>query len=408
MSRFRFYLKPFNEDGTYQSDFIEITQDVQKLGNIGQQLDNTTYGVGIFRNSSFSFTLLNSEGLYSEADTLRSIFKYKKADSIIKVTWDQKDFDNICGFTNPQMLLTDEVEIYRGLLSDVSARSDIDDQTIQFTCLGFESLFDREVVPIADISNGDTVSSVIFECLDQTIITEQLTVDVSNINVDLDTTIDDISSLETKTVKEALEELLLLSNSILKVENLTVYVRSRDADASLSKTFYGQAAINGVEDIIDLKNLRDGYNRLFNYWNWEETTIIARDTSSVNKYGVKKNTIKSDLIAPSSTSKIESILGASRDEFSFPKTELELVTPMTYDNLELVLSNRVKIDYPTIYVPADNNPLPRYGLNTSLYGQSVYPYGIWPATITTTDSFKIIGKKLDTSKETITFLLRKI
>lgn len=408
MSRYRVFIKQFDTNGDYVSDFTEITDDVQKIGSINQQLDNTTYGVGIFRNSNFKFVLKNDNGFYSEADTLRSIFKYKRDDSIIRITWDQKEYDNICGFTNPQMFLTEEVEIYRGLLADVSSKSDIDDQTVNFTCLGFESLFDRVVTPYSLISNGDNISDIIFTCLNQTFITDQLTVDLSNISVGLDTAIDDKTSLENKTVKEALEELLLLSNSVLKIENLTVYVRNRDPDPLLSKTFHGQASITGVEDIIDIKNFRDGQNRLLNFWTWKDTNLIARDTSSVDKYGVRKRQITSELVSAASTAKIEGILETNRDEFSFPKTEMELTVPLTYTNLDLVLSNRVAVNYPTIYVPADSNPLPRYGVNTSLYGQSVYPYGIWPVTISPTDNFKIMSKKIDTANETITFLLRKI
>jgi hypothetical protein len=126
VSRFRVYLKQFDEDGNYLADFTEITRDVSNLGSLSQQLDNTEYGIGVFRNSGFTLKMRNDEGLYSEADTLKSIFKFKRSDSIVKITWDFRDYDLITGFFYAgEEVLTEEVEIFRGLIADVSSSSDI-------------------------------------------------------------------------------------------------------------------------------------------------------------------------------------------------------------------------------------------------------------------------------------------
>lgn len=394
------------ESGEYEADFTELTSDTQKVGSISQQIDNTDFGVGIFRNSNFSFTLKNDKGLYSNVDTLRSIFAYKRTDSIVKITWDFKDYENICGFTTAQMPITPEVEVYRGLLTEISQASDIEDQSITFSCLGFESLFDREIVPYSSITNGDNISDIIFDCLNQASITSLLTVDAGNISVGNDIAIDTKDSLENRTVKEALTDLLYLTNSVLVIKDQIVYVRNRDVDAALSHTFYGQASTAGVENIISIKGFRDGFNRLFNFWTWKDTSLVSQDNTSVDTNGVYKNEIESQLIDAASTAKIQSILDANKNEFAFPKTEFTIDAPLDYDTLALEILNKVNVDYPNVYVPADSNPLPRYG--QVRYGEFVYPYGIFPVSISSVDNYKILGKKIDTSKSIISFLIRKV
>lgn len=407
MSRFRVYLKQFDENGAYVSDFTEITRDVSSLGALSQQLDNTDYGIGVYRNSGFSITMRNDAGTYGEADTLKSVFKYKRSDSIIKITWDFRDYDLICGFFSPGAeVLTEEVEIFRGLISEVSSSSDIMSQDVKFQVLGYETLFEREVVPYDDITNGDNISDILYTILNQTKITSLLTVDALNISVGVDNAIDDKTSLENKTVKEVLDRLLFVSNSVLKIVGTTVYISNRDETASDQYAFYGQASNLGLENIINIKKFRDGLNRTFNFWAWEETALFAQDLTSVGKYGVIKNTIKDEVISDSSTAKITAILEDNRDEFSFPLQEFELDTPVNYETLELNLLDKVSVDYPTVYTPADNNPLPRYGVD--VYEDPVYPFEQWSLNISNADRFKIISKRIDTSKSVITFGLRKV
>ncbi len=402
------YLKQFVSEGVYADDFTEITRDTLKFGNISQQLDNTDYDIGVLRNGGLTITMRNDEGKYGEADTLKSVFKFKRSDSIIKITWDFRDYDLIAGFFSPgEEPLTDEVEIFRGLITEVSSASDIREQDVVFSVLAFETLFEREIVPIDAISDGDDVSEILFTILDQAKITDLLTVDVGNISVGLDTAIDLKESLENKTVKEALEELLFISNSVLRIEDSVIYVTDRSESVDTEHEFFGQASINGIENVIAIKAFRDGLNRTFNFWGWENSSLFSRDTSSVDKYGVLKHTIASDLIELASTSKIQSILDSNKTSFAFPKTEFQLETPVNYETLALNLLDKVSVDYPTVYTPADNNPLPRYGQN--FYDSSaVYPFEQWSLNISSVDRFKILAKRIDPMKSTMIFTLRKV
>lgn len=414
MARFRIYLKTFDTEGEYQSDFIEITRDVVKIGAITQILDNTEYDIGIYRNSNCKITVRNDHGKYLEPDGLRSIFPFKRTGSIVKITWDIRDYDLCVGFFKAgEELLGHEITIFEGLLDEVPASSSIVDQSVEFTILGFESLFDKVLVPFGDIvdlgddfMNPDTMSDVIYKCLNQPFITNILIVDSDNINPALDPRVDEKDSLEDKTVRAALSEILLACNSVLYIKDRAIYVTSRAASNDIKYQFYGQASVNGLENIIDIKNYRDGLNRTFNYWAWRETSFFSQEISSVEKFGILRKELSLDLVTAISPDNIQAILDENRTEFGVPKPEFDLETPISYESLDLFHLDRVSIDYPTIFVPADNNPLPRYGQN--IYGAARYPYGQWSLTLDPLDNFKIQSRKIDPAKQTITFGMRKI
>lgn len=409
MGRLRVYLKTFDSTGAYDADFTEITDDVMSIGKVSQKLDNSEYDVGILRNSSMNLKIRNDQGTYSEAGARKSIFVFKRIDSIIKITWDGRLYPPKAGFFKAYSgVLGGETEVFKGLLTEVSSVSNIQEQSIDFTIQGFESLFSRVSVPYGSISNGDNISDVIYACLNQSAITDLLTVSLSNITPDNDYVIDDKSDLENKTVEEALKSgLLLSSNSVLYIENDIVYVTDRDAySASVEYSFFGQASTSGIENIIDIKKYREGINRVFNFITWPETSLSSSDATSQETYGIRKKEVSTALISTGSTSKIQTVLDAVKTEFKDPKVEFEMTAPLNYGTVALKLRSRVDIDYPTIYRSADGNPIPRWG--QVVWGSFQYPIGQWTLTIGTDKNFKVMGKSIDLLKETITFSLREI
>lgn len=407
MARWRVYVKPFGEDGEYLSDYIEVTKDVASLGSPKQGIDNTEFDIGVVKNSGFNITLRNDHGKYSDVTELRSIFRTTRKNSLIKITWDIRSYDLIAGFFSVgEEVLGGEYVVFEGLINEVTSVSNISAQQATFSVLGFESLLNEIEVPYSSISNGQNLSAVIYALLNQAPFNERVTVSLSNITPGTDLAIDDKTSLENKSVGQVLKDLLLIANSVLYIKSGTVYVTSRDASSTLMFTFYGQAS-RSIENVINIPKYRDGMNRVFNLWQWEETSSVARDTTSITRYGVKPKAMRNELIADASTSKIATILEANRDEFSFPKVELELETPIWYDTLALNILDKVNIDYPTIYIPFDGGDLPRYGLDY-YDGTARYPYEQWSLTLNTDTYFKIMSRKLDVTKQTITFGLREV
>lgn len=402
--QYRVYIKPFDDTGVYLEDFIEVTKDVVSISDITQKIDSSEFDVGIIRNSGVNIVLRNELGLYSDVSYLTSIFKFKRKNSIVKLTWTIQDSPNYCGFTTcGEALLGEEIILFEGVLNEISSSVDISKQQITFQILGYESLLDEIETPFSSISNGDNLSDVILEMLNQSPFNTLVTVSALNINVGFDTTIDVKDSLETNTVGENLKNVLLAANSVLYITDNVVYVAPREETVDLKFSFYGQAAIVGIENIINIPKFRDGLNRTFNYWVWPDTDIISKDVSSITLYGALKKEFGIDIIT--NDTKRANILEANREEFSFPKAELDLETPLLYETWALNILDKVQVDYPTVYSPADNNPLPRYG--AVVYGTSRYPYGQFTLTIDSSRRFKILSKKLNKKKNTILFTLRE-
>lgn len=408
MSQVRVYINTFDEGGDYTS-FQDVTSDVdaRSIPSITQKLGNNDYDVGLYRNSNLSLFFRNDHGKFSEVGVFQSIFVNKRIDSLVKVTWQLGSEAPICGVAIcGEAQLGPEVNIFYGLLNDTTSTQNIKDQRIKFSIQGLESIFDRVETNFSSLSVSDNISTTIYKLLNQTSITSLMTVDQANISVDIDQVPDNLTDLEETTVREALELLLEAGNAVLyvSVEDQTVYVKPRTASASVDLTLYGQASSNGIENILDINNIRTGLNRTFNFLKWEDTTLVAKDETSVQQNGVRKKEI--DLSIITDTTKRTNILESYRDEFSTPKQELTVSTYFTYESINSFLLDRVVVDYPTVFESAPESNLPIYG--AAVYGQDRYPLGQWSLTIPTTKNFKILGRKVNLKNETITYELREI
>ena len=242
MSRFKVYIKPFKSNGDYADSYIDVSSDtdVQSIGSIKESIDQDEFEVGLFKFNQFRIVLNNIQGKYSDVGEPNTIFAHKRNDSLIKITWQIENDIVQCGTAvcgDPK--LSEELTIFVGLLNDASLALDISNQKLNFQALGLESIFDRVEVNYASLSNGDTISEAIYTILNQTAITNLLTVSSLNIDPDTNVIIDDKSNLENTTVKEALNDLLFIGNAVLYTKDQIVYVQNRDATVSVGATFYG-------------------------------------------------------------------------------------------------------------------------------------------------------------------------
>lgn len=404
MSHFKVYMKIFKKNGTYEADFRDITDFVEKIGDISIDTDSSEFQIGVYRNSNVSITLDNKSGIFSDVGEPTSIFKYKRASSIIKITYEIQNDGPWCGTAIcGDEFLSEEVEIFKGLVNDDSALEAVKDENVNFSLLGFESLFEQEIVPFSSISIGDNISDIIYASLNQATITNYLTISMSNILPGLDQAVDAVTSLENSSVKDALDTLLFLSNSVLYIQNDTVYVKNRNPSATLEYTFYGQASQVGTENIIDIKNISSGLQRTFNYITWKDAGLAFAVNSSIHLNGKKIQEIDSDLFTD--LVKRRNILQAIATEFGQKKHEFDLSTPLDYGTLDLQLLDKINIDYPTITIAWENNPLPICG--ATICGVGVLPRGLWALTINSARRYKILKKTISTSKQMLTYKLRE-
>jgi len=409
-----FYIKPFIAADTYASEFTEVTGDVSRngIGSISQYVDSSEYDVGVFRYSTLRLNLRNDHGKYSAPGELGSIFSYKRANSIVKITWEPLAHGIYCGFfalgVGGPHYCSGEITIFEGLLNDEASNSDINDQEINFTVMGYESFLSQMEVPYSSLANGDTASEILYTILNQAPLTDHVTVSQSNIVAAVDTIYDDVSQFENKTVLQAVKIILNSANSIMRIDlSKVLYVAGRDASSDTQASFYGQASELGVENIVNIQAVKSGQNRIINYLPWKDSTEVASDTSSIAIYGIRRpNSDMSDDGVTDST-KRNTILAALVTEFAYPQREFTLVTRLTPDVAALELLDKVQVDYPTIYFPTDEqDSIPFYG--SASYEIDTYPDSLFTLTIDAEERYKIISKQINVKSETMSLDLRRV
>lgn len=404
---FRVYINPFDDDGNY-TGFVDVSKYVNltSLSDITQDIDSTEYQLGVFRYPNLQLKLDNKSGKFSDVENVQSIFRFRRADSQVKVTYSLMNEGPYCGVAicgGENAYLSEEVQLYVGLINDESFSTSVRNQDVTVKVLGFESVFSRAVVPFSALSNGMLISDAIYAILNQVAVTKLLTVNEANIVPDLDLAIDDVSDFETMTVKEALDKLLVTSNSVLYIRDQVIYVSNRDATAAVQATFYGQAAIAGAEEVADIKELKNGVAKVFNFITWASTNLSNADADSVTRYGVRKLELDYGFITDSG--KRVTIMANIAAEFASAKQEFTLVVPINYNRLALKLLDRIIVDYPTVYLQGEE-PVPVCGVFE--YGVAVLPEALWSLTITTDENYKIVSKKIVPRAGTIEFKVRKI
>ena len=298
MSQLRVYINPKDDTGVF-TGFQEVTEDVasESISNIVQIIDNDEYDVGLFNYNSFSLKFNNQDGKYSDVDNVNSIFRFRRGGSKIQFRWQVQVFDSICGIAEcGKALISPEITVYDGILNDDATRLDIDDQQVTFRVLSSDSIFEETETNFSSLSAGDLFSDAIFTVMNQTKITDLMTISSGNITVGLDLMMDTVADFENTTVKEALDILLFGSNSVLFVRDNVVFVKPRDGGSVSQFTFRGQASNEGIEDIIDITDISAGRNNVFNFWTWRDTTLFASDSASITANGLRKKEIDFDPI----------------------------------------------------------------------------------------------------------------
>lgn len=405
------FIKTFDANGDVQSDFTEYTQDVllTGLGSISKSLDITEFDIGIFRSSNFNITFDNTSGRYNDAGDLNSIFPFRRSNSILRVTWRKSDQNATTSFSTAGSIINatmaPNVVLFEGLINDKNLKFDAKDQSLKFTVLGKENIFNEVDVDISEFENGDNLSDVLFTILNKPTITQLLTVNNGNIAPGVDVPLDDKTEFENQTVREVLDTILKLTNSTLRIQNDTIFISNRDPSITTQFQFFNQNSTLGLENIIDLTNISNGLRRTFNFFTYRDTSEVAQDTGSIARVGVQRREIGNQSVTQ--VSSITSILQSFLTEFSQPRQELDITTELNYDTLDLELLDRVTIDYPSAYVePAPQSVLPIVG--EAVLGDAVLPSGTFNFVTSPANPYKIISQRINLRKNEVTFGLRRI
>jgi hypothetical protein len=405
MSRFRVYLKTWNLTGTAWDVETEITDDVDinSISSISESSDSSEYDVGVFKYSNFTLKVNNVDGVYSDVGSIRSIFVYTRRNSRVRITWDFGDDITQCG----NALCGDEFaviekDIFYGILNDESTQLNVQDNFINFQVRGLDSFADDKIVPVGFAPTSTKASDIITALAAE--ITAQGGPVTTQITINHDTTLDNYSSLVGKTLKEAFDELLLITKSVLFPYGDELYILPIDLGDPSVKTFYGQGSENGIEDVQSITGVKNGLNKTFNNWNWEGTALNANDSASIAKYGTRTKELSLD--TATTTTPRDEILDRLNAEYKLPRQELSITVPMSYENLLIKITDIIRIDYPIVYRPTLGTNIPIYGV--AIYGEDAYPEGDFSFSILDTSDQVVLARKLNIKNQTITFKVRKV
>lgn len=398
--RIRVLVTPLHYDGIY-GDVIDITKDVDvtafvkdNIGSIKTEIDNGDYDIGVFTFGSIKLSCYNDEGRFAVPEDPRSLFKYKRDLTQVKIIY--LDADNV------------RTTIFEGLINEDTTRDedlpddDITSGMVRFRVLSLDSIFRHVEVAGGAIATGISLSDAIKQILNTTAITRVLNFDANNIAVDTDVPIDNGEYFTAKTVKEALDELLLAANAVLLIDaNKNIIVTPRTETETVHRFYAPHDPLNRG-DILEIKGYNSGLHRCFSAVEVNETEVI--DQPSIDDYGYRQKSISLDFI--DNTDNEETIGQAVLDEFHTPRLECEVKLPLA-DSAQCRLRDQVVLDYPLRVIPPGGQDYVTT-VNTFIAGQSHANRVSGSIEISPKVRWKIIGIRLNTRNLTTQLKLRQI
>jgi hypothetical protein len=368
------------------------TIDISNRANLGevsplkQEIDQGNYEIGVFNYGSVNITLNNFDGKFNERSMdARSIFPWYRDRAKVDIYFIDSE--------------SSETISFRGLIADKATRQNLNNQTVTFTLLSLDSIFQQVDIIPGTIVNGTTFSEAFGILLNIPFITTILNYSSSNINPTLDLTIDDGSYFDRSILKPTLNDLLLAANSVLYIDDdKNIIVDSRDENSNTPHEFFHNDQFK--RDNIDSINLfNNGLHRMFN--SVVINDVEAKNNESINEFAVRQKT--SSLSFITSETKSEQIAQSLLSKFGLPQTEFELTTS-TEIAKDIVMLDRVVVDYRPIIKQFGSEYVALY--ETDEYEKVHYPYELGDITLNPNVLYKTIGIFKDVSKFRTTIKLR--
>ena len=387
--------------------------DAASVGNLTEALDFNSVNIGVFRNSSISLKMNNELGTFSQGGKAGSVFTQARDRTLVRILYKEAVNSAKTGFATAGSLqnayMSPEQTVFLGVIAEKGTKESADQSTVTFQVLSIDSLLDK-----ADaVSSGtpDLFANIVANLntdpyRNYATATSNTVVNGLDLEFNLAT---GVGFDQFKDARAAVNELLSISNSFLKLRffedtnTATTILTSRRPDTTtIVKRFYGPNSTLGVENIIAVNNENPGFNRVFNSFSFGDGQKSIQDSVSVSRYGLNSKTLSSTFLTDGDTQ--ISVLNNYMQEFSSPRQELDLIVPLSYDNLSLELLDVVTIDYPGRFEESDLE-VTRYGFG--VYGTSKYARALESRSYSQNQLFKVYEKKINFKNDQITLKLRE-
>lgn len=388
-TRYRVYFTPKTNLETY-GDEVEVSEWVRSnLGEITRSIDSAEYSIGVFTYADLTLVLDNSEGVFNDPNDSRSMFKYSRDLCKVRINYTDDDGTTLT---------------FRGLIADEATRVLAKEDDIELTVLGRDSVLRKAQVASGTVTNGMTFLQAMNAILNSQEITRVLGFNAANINPSYNGTVDDGSKFAKKSKKDAIDELLVASNSIMLLDHDdNIVVRSRAHKTDKDPLYlYGKGDLHGRENITDVDGYNTGRHRVFNSIKVNDTEVT--DETSKNEYGLRTKEATPAWITNSVTE--TAVANALLSEFKHPKIEVkvQIATKLAkgYDLLD-----RVSVDYPLVRTKSGQF-FPVSGVTVSGDVNSPVPYVSGSVVIDPNIAFKIIEISENPQSFLTTLLLRQV
>ncbi len=311
----RLFIKRLNEDGTYETDFTEISRGLMLNGSVNRlqrSLPNNSWQFGkVLVNNARLSILSPFQEFASELDP-NSIFKgFIRHRSILKV---QDAF--IDKYTDPDAPEEITTVTFEGLLDSNTATTEQGFETI--TALDFITTLSEINVNELTLTET-TLNALIFEVMNRAEFTKFFIVNSSTTYIDAGY---DAASLDTSvyegSVLEMLED-LAKGHSIFYInpDDNTFYFKAIEPTATVQFSF-----LEDNNRKLKISGFREGVDRLINKWYWEGTAISS--VSSPEPVNPHSSTFKIDGItnATERQNALDVVLGNSEEAKPYFKLDL--------------------------------------------------------------------------------------
>jgi hypothetical protein len=387
--QYKIYFTPRTGINTY-GDEIEVSAKIVQSGasNMKKSIDAADYDIGVFYYGDLTIRAINKNGTLSEPKDFRSIFRYSRDLTKVRVEYLDKDGG---------------VDVFNGLINEEATREDFETNKISFKVLSLDSVIRTTRIPNGSIINGVTFKSALQTILNKPDITTILTYNASKINPNLNLTIDDGSKFDSISTRDGLSKLLIASNSVFIINSSNeMIIQSRSENSGGYTELYGPFSQKERANILKVSKYNNGKQRLFT------VVKVGTQTKVQSNYltddGYRQKSIKLDFITNTDTQL--SIAQNISNEFKFPKIELE-VTVETSLAKNLDLLDKILIDYPLRLKP-ETKFFPIVGDAKIDDVATKLPYEYGSSFITNNIPFKIIEIKQNVKEFTTILKLRQL
>ena len=400
--RYKVYFTPLlrSDDSTYASE-IDVSDYIRAagVGSIRRSIDASDYDVGVFSFSDVELTAANINGYFNEMDT-RSIFRSTRDRCKVRVEFSQVEYVRSSSGT---VLSESEAArvTFNGLINEEATRLDITQETIRFKVLSRDSVLRTTKISSGSITTGMTFSQCFFTILNVPKITAVLNVDALNINPSLDLEIDNGNAFNKLSVKEALDKLLLASNSAMLINDAgDIIIRDRSASEGTTLwNLYGKNDVHRRENILDITAYNTGRQRMFTAFQVNGEQRV--NNVYVEAFGFKEKKI--DIAFISDFQKEIAIADKLVSEWKTPKIELNCKIP-TQIASQMQLLDRVSVSYPLRTTPAPGKFLPVCGIVSCGDTSEPLPFVYGSIDIPARIKFKVI--EIEDNVETFTSIVK--